>query len=216
MPQYFGPHWNTIARLTFYGGPVLLGLAGVAAALFVRSPYWSGRNVRVEQPVPFSHEVHAGRLGLDCRYCHPGSEREAFAGMPATEVCMNCHAHVWTGLPSLEPVRSSLRTGVPLTWLRVHDLPDHAYFHHGIHTQKGIGCAECHGRVDQMPQVWQTQTLYMEWCLECHREPERFVRPRQEVFNLAWQPPKNQRERGLALMAEYRIERKTSCSACHR
>jgi hypothetical protein len=216
MPQYFTPRCNAIARLSFYGGPVFLGLVGVAAMLFVRSPYWSGRNLTVEQPVPFSHEVHCGKLKIDCRYCHAGSERDAFAGMPSTEVCMSCHAHVWTGLAALEPVRSSMETGVPLVWVRVHDLPDHAYFHHGIHTQKGIACSDCHGRVDRMHRVRQTESLYMEWCLNCHREPERFVRPKSEVFNTAWQRPPDQRARGRELMAEYRIERKTNCSTCHR
>ncbi len=216
MPQYFGPRWNTVARLSLYGSPIFLGLAGLAAALFVRSPYWSGRDVVVEQPVPFPHDLHAGRLGIDCRYCHPGSERDAFAGIPATEVCMNCHSHVWTGLSSLAPVRASLETGVPLVWLRVHDLPDHVQFHHGIHTQKGIGCSDCHGRVDQMVQVRKVETLYMEWCLDCHREPERFLRPRSEAYNMAWQPPPDQSEQGSKLMEEYRVERETSCSTCHR
>jgi hypothetical protein len=216
MPQYFGPRWNPIARLSFYGAPVALLLAGVAAALAARSPYWSGRNATVEQPVPFSHEVHSGRLGLDCRHCHAGSEREAFAGMPSTEVCMNCHARVWTGLSSLEPVRSSLKTGVPLAWVRVHNLPDHAYFHHGVHAQKGIGCSDCHGRVDRMHRVRQVESLYMEWCLECHRRPERYVRPRDAVFDTAWRRPADQLERGRALAAEHRVERKTDCSTCHR
>lgn len=216
MPQFFTHRWNAIARLSFYGSPVFLGLAGVAAACIVRSPYWTGRNAAVEQPIPFSHEIHSGRLGLDCRYCHAGSESEAFAGMPSTEVCMNCHAQVWTALPALEPVRSSYATGVPLAWLRVHDLPDHAYFHHGMHSAKGIGCSDCHGRVDQMPQMWQSAPLTMEWCLGCHRNPERFLRPRQEVFNMAWQPPTRQQDRGEALMREYRVERKTDCSTCHR
>jgi hypothetical protein len=216
MPQFFTRRWNTIFRLGFYGSPVLLGIIGAAAFLVVRSPRVSGVNVPVEQPVPFSHEIHSGGLGIDCRYCHRTADREAFAGMPSADVCMNCHAHAWTGLPALEPIRSSYQTGVPIAWVRVHNLPDHAHFHHGIHAQKGIGCSDCHGRVDRMPQTWQVHTLYMEWCLECHREPERFVRPRREVFNMNWTAPADQLDRGRALMAEYRVERKTSCSTCHR
>jgi hypothetical protein len=201
----------------------------------VRSPFMTGVNRPVRQPVPFSHEIHAGRLELDCRYCHTTVERSAFAGMPSTDICMQCHQHVWTGLPQLEPVRASYRTALPLAWMRVHNLPEFAFFDHSIHVQKGVGCATCHGRVDRMPVVWQTQTLHMQWCLECHREPERFVRPREEVFNMAWQTPADprglehlarrvglettptdQRELGLALVAKYRIHRYTSCSNCHQ
>ena len=215
MPQFFHSRWNALSRLGLYGSPVLLGALGLAGWLVVRSPYWTGTNEPVEQPVPFSHEIHSGRLGLDCRYCHGTVEDSAFAGVPATEVCMNCHAHVWTGLPALEPVRSSYRTGIPLSWKRVHDLPDYSHFHHGIHIQKGIGCVSCHGRVDRMHQVWQAETLHMEWCLECHREPERFVRPREEVFNMAWEPPADRAALGQALVEKYRIRRDTSCSKCH-
>ena len=235
MPQFFGRRWNAVARLSLYGSPVALAAIGLAGWLLVRSPYWTEVGVPVEQPVPFPHDVHSGRLGLDCRYCHATSDTAAFAGMPATEVCMNCHTHIWTALPALEPVRSSYATGLPLAWKRVHDLPDYSYFHHGIHSRKGIGCASCHGRVDQMAVVHKTETLYMQWCLDCHREPEKYVRPREEVFNMAWAPPTdpqelqalgrrlgidppptNPHELGVALVEKYGVRRETSCSRCHR
>ncbi len=216
MPQFFSRRWNAIGRLALYGGPVPLAALGLAAWLVVRSPGWTGVNDAVEQPVPFPHDVHAGRLGLDCRHCHAGAETEAFAGVPGPDVCMSCHSQVWTGLPALEPVRASYRSGVPLAWKRVHDLPDYSYFHHGIHTQKGVGCVSCHGRIDQMPVIRQTETLQMQWCLDCHREPEQHVRPREEVFNLAWEPPANAADLRAELVEEYGIRRETSCSRCHR
>jgi hypothetical protein len=235
VPQYFTRRWNPLSKLLLYGAPLLLAGAAWGAGKVVRSPFVTGVNDPPLQPVPFSHEQHVGRLKLDCRYCHTSVEESSFAGIPSTEICMQCHSHVWTGLQALEPVRSSQQTSIPLAWIRVHNLADFAYFDHSIHVKKGVGCVTCHGRVDRMPQVWKTQTLYMEWCLDCHRRPEEYVRPREEVFNLAWQPPatrrewtelaerlkldpapSNQRELGHALLEKYRIERETSCSACHR
>jgi hypothetical protein len=136
--------------------------------------------------------------------------------MPSTKTCMNCHSQIWADSPMLEPVRSSFRTGESLTWSRVHDLPDYVYFNHGLHVSKGIGCSSCHGRVDQMPLMWRDQSLQMQWCLDCHREPERFVRPKDQVFNMDWQPPADQAQRGRELVKQYNIKSKTSCSACHR
>jgi hypothetical protein len=169
-----------------------------------------------QQPVPFSHKHHVADAGIDCRYCHTSVEQAAFAGIPPTKTCMNCHAQLWTEAPMLEPVRESYRTGKPLEWVRVHKLADFVYFDHSIHVKKGVGCVTCHGRVDQMPLVWRVNTLYMEWCLECHRQPERFVRPREQVFNLEWEPPKDQLALGKKLVAEYKIQKLTNCSVCHR
>jgi hypothetical protein len=159
-------------------------------------------------------------LGLDCRYCHTSVETSSFAGIPPTETCMTCHSQIWSESPMLEPVRESYRTNRPLAWNRVHDLPDFAYFNHGIHVAKGVGCVSCHGRVDLMPLMWKEQPLTMEWCLGCHRAPERHVRPREYVFNMEWQPPSAQLALGKELVHEYGIEtetgRLTNCSTCHR
>jgi len=181
-----------------------------------RSSYVTDVNIAKSQPVPFSHKHHVAGLGIDCRYCHTSVEEAAFAGMPATETCMSCHSQIWADSPMLEPVRASFRTDKSLEWTRVHDLPGFVYFNHSIHVRKGFGCATCHGRVDQMPLAWKANTLHMEWCLDCHRNPERYVRPRAEVFNMAYQPPRDQLVLGQKLVSDYRIRRLTDCSICHR
>jgi len=181
-----------------------------------RSSYVTDVNIAKSQPVPFSHKHHVAGIGIDCRYCHTSVEEAAFAGMPATETCMSCHSQIWADSPMLEPVRASFRTDKSLEWTRVHDLPGFVYFNHSIHVRKGFGCATCHGRVDQMPLAWKANTLHMEWCLDCHRNPERYVRPRAEVFNMAYQPPGDQLTLGRKLVNDYRIRRLTDCSICHR
>jgi hypothetical protein len=167
-----------------------------------------------DQPVPFSHEHHVSGLGIDCRYCHTSVEVSSFAGIPPTKTCMNCHSQIWSDSPMLEPVRRSLKEGKPLTWLRVHRVPDYVYFDHSIHVAKGIGCASCHGRVDQMPLLAQQETLYMEWCLDCHRHPEREARPKAQVFNMGW--TSDDRTIGSRLVKEYGIRQRTDCVDCHR
>ncbi|MBS1211995.1 MAG: chaperone protein HtpG [Proteobacteria bacterium] len=218
MAQLFSPAANVVSRIVI--ATIILGALaamGLAYAI-VRSPYVSGVGVAPKQPVPFSHEHHAGQLGIDCRYCHTSVETSAVAGLPPTEICMTCHSQVWTQAKMLEPVRESWRTGIPMRWARVHDLPDFVYFNHSIHVRKGIGCSSCHGRVDRMPLVWKTETLFMSWCLECHRAPERFVRPRDKVFDMAWAPPADQLAQGRKLVTEYHIRsgELTDCYRCHR
>lgn len=181
-----------------------------------KSGYRTGEGLFLHQPIPFSHEHHVRGLGIDCRYCHTSVEESAFAGIPATKVCMTCHSQVWTEAELLEPVRESFRTDLPIPWTRVHDLPDFSYFNHAIHLKKGIGCSSCHGRVDQMPLMWAESTLHMEWCLECHREPERFVRPREELFNMSWEPLEQPLAERLALLEEYDVRPNTDCNTCHR
>ena len=218
MSQIFHRSTNTISRVSIYAAALFAaGLTWVLMALD-RSPYNTRQGVVLKQPVPFSHEHHVRGLGIDCRYCHATVETSPFAGMPATATCMNCHKRIWSDSPILEPVRSSLRTGEPLRWTRVHDLADFVYFNHSIHVAKGIGCVECHGRVDAMPLMKQAARLQMEWCLECHRHPEAHIRPRSEVFNLEWQAA-DQAALGPRLVAEYRVRSPrdlTSCSTCHR
>lgn len=216
MAQIFHRSTNTLSRLSIYGAVfVLAGLAWLAAAIN-RSPYVTQVDVHREQPVPFSHEHHVRGLGLDCRHCHTTVEETAFAGIPPTKTCMTCHSQIWAESPMLEPVRASLRTDRSLQWTRVHDLPDFVKFNHSIHVAKGVGCSTCHGQVDQMPLTWQTATLQMEWCLECHRAPERYVRPRDQVFNMDWRPPADPREQGRRLVRQYEIQNQTDCSVCHR
>jgi len=175
MPQIFHRSMNTISRVTIFGSVILVLVVTWAWAGLIRAPYVTEQNVVREQPVPFSHQHHVGGLGIDCRYCHITVEQSAFAGIPATEVCMNCHKQVWNNSPMLEPVRASLRENKPLVWNRVNNTPDFVYFDHSIHVYRGVQCTTCHGPVDQMPMTWRENTLFMEWCLQCHRHPERYV-----------------------------------------
>lgn len=216
MAQIFHPSTNTIARVSIFGAVFILAGSLWLLGAFSRSSYATQEGVAHEQPVPFSHEHHVGGLGIDCRYCHTAVEKSAFAGLPSTDTCMNCHSHIWTDSPVLAPVRESFRTGKPLHWTRVHNLADFAYFNHQIHLHKGVACVTCHGRVDRMPLMWKAHSLQMEWCLECHREPERFVRPRDDVFKMDWAPQEPQLHLGQRLVEEYNIARLTNCSVCHR
>ena len=216
MAQIFHPSTNTISRVSIFGAVFILGALLWLLVTVNRSPYVTREGVARAQPVPFSHKHHVQGLGIDCRYCHTTVEEAAFAGLPPTKTCMTCHTQIWAESPMLEPVRSSLRTGQALRWTRVYDLPDFVYFDHSIHVKKGVGCVTCHGQVDAMPLMWQTHSLHMEWCLECHRAPERFVRPRSQVFNMTWEPPPVRGNMGQQLVQEYHIEKLTNCSICHR
>ena len=220
MNQIFHPSMNTIARVSIIGGVLIAVAIGVALHFFVRSSYMTQVDVAREQPVPFSHLHHVTELGIDCRYCHTSVEDEAFAGIPPTQTCMTCHSQIHTDAEVLEPVRESYRTGQPLKWTRVYDLSDFVYFDHSIHVNKGIGCETCHGPVDQMPLTWKTETMLMEWCLECHRTPEEFIRPKEEVLTAGWElpPGHDQLTVGTQLVKEYNVEtgRLDNCSICHR
>ncbi|HWT81195.1 MAG TPA: cytochrome c3 family protein [Candidatus Methylomirabilis sp.] len=219
MAQIFRSSANTLARASIVGGVLLLGAIGAFLYGIGYSSYVTEVGVPRIQPVPFSHKHHVTDDGIDCRYCHTSVEESAFAGIPSTKICMNCHSQIWLDNPMLDPVRESLRSGKSLQWTRVHNLPGFVYFNHSIHINKGVGCVSCHGRVDQMPLTWRENTLYMDWCLECHRAPERFVRPRQYVFSMDWQPPEDQLRLGRKLVKEYKIQDPrvlTSCSTCHR
>jgi len=216
MSQIFHRSTNTIARVSIFGAVFLIaGLLGLVAEVN-RSPWVTDARVAREQPIQFSHERHVGGNGLDCRYCHTSVEESPFAGIPPTKTCINCHSQIFSASPYLEPVRESFRSDRPIQWTRVHDLPDFVYFNHSIHVNKGVGCTTCHGQVDRMPLMWQEQSLQMEWCLDCHRNPERYVRPRDAVFRVDYLPPANQAELGARLVAEYHIQKLTSCSTCHR
>jgi len=219
MAQIFHPSTNTLSKLSIFGAGFIFAALAWVVAEFNRSGYATQAYVVRVQPVQFSHEHHVGGLGIDCRYCHTSVEESSFAGIPPTKTCMNCHSQIWANSPFLKPVRESWRTGKPIVWTRVHNLADFVYFDHSIHVHKGVGCVTCHGRVDRMPLMWQEQSLQMEWCLDCHRHPERFVRPREYVFRMDWQPPIDQIELGQQLMKDYNIRSAaelTSCSTCHR
>jgi hypothetical protein len=216
MPQIFHRSTNTISKVGIFGAVFFLGFLLWLFGALSRSSWATQTNVAREQPVPFSHAHHVGNEGIDCRYCHTSVEKSGFANIPPTKVCMNCHSQIWNTAPTLEPVRESFRTGKSIAWTRVHDLPDFAYFDHSIHVNKGVGCETCHGRVDKMPLMWQESSLQMEWCLECHRHPEKYVRPRSEVFTMGYKPPEDQIEMGTRLVREYKIQSLTSCSTCHR
>jgi hypothetical protein len=215
VSQIFKRSTNTVAKASIYGAVFIVAGLVWLALLLDRSAYNTGQGVTLAQPVPFSHDHHVSGLGIDCRYCHTSVEEAAFAGLPPTATCINCHKLIWNDSPMLEPVRASYAKGEPIAWSRVHDLPDYVYFNHSIHVAKGIGCDSCHGRIDQMKLVYQDASLQMEWCLDCHRRPEEFVRPREEVFNPDW-VAEDQETLGPRLAAEYGIESKTYCSTCHR
>ncbi len=199
-----------IAVVLFAGAAVLVWRIAVAFVPPLQEP--------IEQPVPFSHKHHVSDDGLDCRYCHTSVEDSAFAGMPPTQTCMTCHSRLFTDQPMLRPVIESFERDKPIHWKRVHDLPDFVYFNHSIHIHKGVGCVSCHGRVDEMPLTRRVKPLTMQWCLSCHRDPAPHLRPREHVFDLAWQPAGDRRALGRKLMDEYQVAtaRLTDCSVCHR
>ena len=218
MAQIFGPRANPISRLSVYGAFGALALFVVGMAIYSRSPYPSFVHNSPDQPVPFSHQLHAGGLKIDCRYCHSAVETSASASIPPTQTCMTCHSQIKTDSAALAPVRQSWETGVPVPWNRVHDLADFVYFNHSIHIAKGVGCSTCHGNIAEMAKVEQVQPLTMGWCLQCHRAPEQYLRPPDTIYDTAWQPPPNQAEQGAALVQQYgiKVDRLTNCSICHR
>lgn len=232
MAQIFHRSTNTISRFSIFGVVFLVAVVAASIGEIQHSPYVTGMGEAQSQPVPFSHQHHVAGLGLDCRYCHTSVESSSYAGIPPTKTCMNCHAQIWTNAAMLEPVRASFRSGQSLHWTRVNDLPDFVYFDHSIHIHKGIGCDSCHGPVDRMPLMYQAKSLQMDFCLDCHRDPGKYIRPRDQVFNMEYQPPSvdhpvtvkgdtyiDQESLGQALMRQYQVRSVrdiTSCSTCHR
>lgn len=225
-PQVFGPRANTLFRLAVLG--LILGAAVTGALLYyltVSPSFVRLVGVPIEQPVPFSHQLHVGGLKMQCLYCHTNVAESGYANIPATQTCMTCHSAVKPTSPRLANVIASWNNNTPIEWNNVHDLPEFVYFNHSIHVNKGVGCSTCHGNIAQMGYVdgqggvYKTQPLYMGWCLGCHREPEKYLRPKEEIYNTAWQPPANQIEVGRQLVQEYRIRgayELTRCAICHR
>lgn len=189
MAQVFDRSSNALARFSLVLTGIIVIALGVTLNELQRSPWVTRQGQRPDQPIPFSHKHHVEGLGLQCQYCHTQVENAAYAGIPPTKTCINCHAQIWTDADLLEPVRQSWATGASIQWIRVHDLPDYVYFNHEIHVNKGLGCASCHGRVDEMPLMYQQNTLQMEWCLNCHRNPAVNLRPTSEIYNMAWAGP---------------------------
>ncbi len=216
MNRFAFPKWANLARpflvLVFAGGP----LYAIVVAYYGGSPKTTAIGYMPTQPVPYQHSVHVGQLGIDCRYCHYTVETAARAAIPPTDVCMNCHAKIRADSPKLTAVRQSYATGMPILWVRVHDLPDYVYFNHSAHVQRGIGCVSCHDRVDKMDTVYQARELSMGWCLDCHRNPERHLRPPEFVTKMDWAPSENQLELGRRLRKELNVNPSTDCSTCHR
>ncbi len=218
MAQLFPKSANSLAPASI--AAIVLVAGGAVGSLLALD--YAGFNQRrgetLEQPVPFSHEHHVSGLGIDCRYCHTAVEKSASAGVPPTATCYNCHKLVWNEAPMLEPVRSSYRTGQPLEWNKVHDLPDFTYFNHSIHVAKGIGCATCHGPVQEMRLMRSAQPIQMRWCLDCHRNPEKYIRPKEEIYNMTWKA-QDQETLGRELVEKYKVRPPaeiTSCGTCHR
>lgn len=232
MAQIFPRSANVIPAASLVLVIVLAGSLGAAWWEFQQSPYITYAGIARPQPVPFSHQHHVAGLGIDCRYCHVSAEQGAVAGVPPVSTCMNCHSQIWTNAALLEPIRESYRTGRPVKWGKANDLPDYVYFNHSIHVAKGVGCNTCHGPVDRMPLMYNQETLQMGWCLDCHRNTEKFLRPRDQVVNMRYQQPsannkvtvdgkdyEDQESLGQALQKKYHlrsVQDITSCSTCHR
>jgi hypothetical protein len=218
MPQVFPEITNLLARASIVG--LVFGLPALALVSWgvYRSPWVTRAEMPLEQPVPFSHKHHVSDDGIDCRFCHTSVETSSFAGIPPTQTCMTCHSIVWNRAAVLEPVRTSYAGGAPLRWVRVHDLPEFVFFDHGIHVAKGVGCSTCHGRIDGMPLTRQVHSLQMRWCLDCHEDPAKNLRPQSAIFAMDWTPPPDQATRGAALVRDYGIDRSRmlDCATCHR
>ena len=234
MPQIFHSSTNTLSRASIIAAAIAPLALIMGGSQFSRS-YPQRVNVPVNQPIPFSHEHHVNELGIACQYCHVGVEKGPVAVVPSTETCMSCHSQIWTNSPLLEPVRESYRTGIPIKWKKVNDLPDFVYFNHSIHITKGVPCQHCHGNINQMQITYKPHPFFMAWCLDCHRAPEQFIRPREDVFSFNYdvqeaigrymekhgngrEAPRNQAEFGKMLVADYNIKKKqlTDCWICHR
>ena len=229
MPQVFPKSMNVVARLSILSVPFLIAGAAAGGTAFYRSDYTTGTHEVVEQPVPFSHKHHVAQLGIGCQYCHTSVEVSSSSGFPPTKTCMNCHQQMWQSADLLEPIRTSYANNTPITWVKIHNVPHYTYFNHSIHVNKGVGCASCHGNIDEMNLVYQSKTLLMEWCLNCHRAPEEYLRPKEEIYNIKWKAsdvtnpdtgePYDQITLGNKLKEEYQVRQAsviTNCSICHR
>lgn len=216
MAQLFRPSSNVIAKLSIALVLLLTGSLLAFAYIMDRGPWITSVRIAPEQPIYFSHKHHVKDDGIDCRYCHTTVETSSFANIPPTETCMTCHSQIWSEASATQPIRDSWSSGKSIEWQRVHKLPDFVYFNHSIHVNKGIGCSSCHGKVDEMPWIYKVGTLNMNWCLNCHRDPAKYIRPKSEVFNVEYVYPDNQAQLGPQLVKEYHVQSLTDCVTCHR
>lgn len=217
MAQIFRSTANSFARISII--LTVVGVAAVSGALFelIADSNWATRKGDArEQPIPFSHAHHVGSMGIDCRYCHYSVENTDWSPIPPTKTCMNCHSQIWINSPTLEPVRQSFITNQSIKWTKVYDLPDYVYFNHSIHIKKGVGCETCHGRIDEQPLTWQEPSLQMRWCLDCHRNPEKNLRPRDQITTMGYVPKEPQEVLGARLVKEYHVQKLDTCWTCHR
>ena len=216
MSPLFRPRHNTLAQISLF--LVAAGAAGVPLGLmlYARTPLARGMQDPVEQPVQFDHRHHTKDEGIDCRYCHNTVDRSPAAGIPQTQLCLNCHSQVWNKSPILEPIRESFIKNIPIKWNRVYQVPEFVYFNHSIHVNKGVGCISCHGKVGEMAAIEKATPLTMSWCLECHRRPEANLRPVDEITNPNWKPDGDPEEVGRLLAVKNNVHTRTSCTTCHR
>jgi hypothetical protein len=216
MAQLFHRATNPLSKASLFGGLFILAAVIYVFDRLYKGPYVNEAGVIREQPVPFSHQHHVKGLGIDCRYCHTSAETSSFAGVPPVKTCMTCHSQIWTNAELLEPVREAWRSGKPLRWVRVNSVPDFVYFDHSIHVAKGIACVTCHGPVGDMPLMYRQASLQMRWCLECHRNPQQFVRPKETVFQTDWKQPADIQALHRDLAKQYGVKKLTDCYTCHR
>ncbi|MEM0967106.1 MAG: cytochrome c3 family protein [Verrucomicrobiota bacterium] len=212
------PSWINRAPLRVAGCVLLVVGAVVAAITYYATPKWTRVGYAPVQPVAFSHDLHVTQLGMDCRYCHTFVDRSEHSNVPGTNTCMSCHSMVATDAPALEPVRNSWANDESIPWVRVHKAPDYVYFNHAVHVNRGISCVECHGEVNEMEVVYHAKSLSMAFCLECHREPEKYIRPVDKVYDLAWKPESEEAQlaMGEELVQHWKVNPPESCSGCHR
>jgi hypothetical protein len=216
MQPLFPPWSDAVLRLFLVAASAVTVGTPVSMILWARTPYVTRENDPLEQPVAFDHRHHVRDDGIDCLYCHGDAEKSKFAGVPPTSVCMSCHSQVWQESTRLAPVRASWFADEPIRWRRVYQLPQFVYFDHSAHVSHGVGCVECHGRVDLMGQVYAVSPLTMAWCLDCHRDPDPHLRPPEQVTNMEWDPPQPRRAAGAAVRASLGVDPPVTCSACHR
>ncbi|MEM6911004.1 MAG: cytochrome c3 family protein [Verrucomicrobiota bacterium] len=231
MPNFF-PRWTNLLPLKLAVCLVLIGGGVVLAVSYYWTPRYSRVGYQPQQPIPYDHSLHVGQLGMDCRYCHTHVDESSHSNIPSAQTCWNCHQHVKTNSTKLEPLRRAVDEsyenydGKPIEWKRIHKVPDYAHFNHAAHVNRGVSCVSCHGKVNEMEVVWHEEPLTMGWCLDCHREPEKHLRPLEAIYDLDWKPEnanivvdgkklETQREIGLHLKEHWNIVPPESCGACH-
>lgn len=212
------PKWTNQLPKKIIIGLVLIVIAIVLGANYYFTPKYANVGYQPIQPVAFDHSLHAGQLGIDCRYCHTYVDRSEHSNIPSSNTCMNCHNQVRTDSPALAPIRESYESGLPVPWVKVHNNPDYVYFNHAVHVNRGVSCVDCHGKVNEMQVIYQSKSLTMQFCLDCHRQPEKYLRPLAEVYNLDWEAesPEAQIDMGKKFVHDWRVMPPQSCSGCHR